>query len=339
MMTKKIDYTVVGFFVLAMGFALAVAIVQLSGRTGATDAYHAVYRNVTGVKYGSQVLYEGYPIGQVEDVTPVPVDGGMRFRVDFAVTQGWKIPEDSTAQIRAPGLLSAITVSIDAGSSATPLRPGAEVRSKEAANLFATISSVAGDISGLAEHSLKPLLANLDRTVTVLGDLVERDGQRLVREAIVMIEELNRRIPRIADDIESFSADISQASGELRTLLAPANRLALEETLANLNRATRQIEHLVTSTEAMIHNLDGVVSNTDGLVADARGVVVENREQINAAVTDLRYLTDSVSRHIDAINRNLEGAARNLYEFSRQIRQNPGLLLGGTPPRDQARIP
>ena len=54
---------------------------------------------------------------------------------------------------------------------------------------------------------------------------------------------------------------------------------------------------------------------------------------------DLRYLTDSVSRHIDAINRNLEGAARNLYEFSRQIRQNPGLLLGGTPPRDQARIP
>ena len=66
---------------------------------------------------------------------------------------------------------------------------------------------------------------------------------------------------------------------------------------------------------------------------------MENREQINAAVTDLRYLTDSVSRHIDAINRNLEGAARNLYEFSRQIRQNPGLLLGGTPPRDQALIP
>ena len=41
------------------------------------------------------------------------------------------------------------------------------------ADLFATISSVAGDISGLAEHSLKPLLANLDRTVTLLGDLVE----------------------------------------------------------------------------------------------------------------------------------------------------------------------
>ena len=25
-----------------------------------------------------------------------------------------------------------------------------------------------------------------------------------------------------------------------------------------------------------------------------------------------------------------------MYEFSRQIRENPGLLLGGTPPKDQA---
>ena len=36
------------------------------------------------------------------------------------------------------------------------------------------------------------------------------------------------------------------------------------------------------------------------------------------------------------MNQNLEGAARNMYEFSRQIRQNPGLLLGGTPPEDAA---
>jgi phospholipid/cholesterol/gamma-HCH transport system substrate-binding protein len=36
------------------------------------------------------------------------------------------------------------------------------------------------------------------------------------------------------------------------------------------------------------------------------------------------------------INQNLEGAARNMFEFSRQIRQNPGLLLGGKPPTDEA---
>ena len=339
MMTSKVNYALVGFFVMAMGLALVLAIVTLSGHTGATDAYHAVYRNVTGVKYGTQVLYEGYPIGQVEDVTPISADSGMRFRVDFVVTESWRIPEDSTAQIRAPGLLSAITISIEAGSSATALEPGAEVTSKEAANIFAVMSSVAGDISNLAQTSLTPLLGNLNRAAVVLGDLLEQDGQRLVGEVIKMISDMNERIPRIADNIESFSGDMSKASTQLSALLTPENRLMIGEMVGNLNEASTQIKRLAYTTEEMIQNLNGVVTRTDGLIADAQGVVTENREQINAAVADLRYLTESMSRHIDSINGNLEGAARNMYEFSRQIRQNPGLLLSGTPPPDQAKIP
>lgn len=59
----KLNYVVVGAFVLAMLVALVVSLAVLMGRTGATDDYYAVYRNVTGVKFGTQVLYEGYPIG------------------------------------------------------------------------------------------------------------------------------------------------------------------------------------------------------------------------------------------------------------------------------------
>ena len=95
MRSSKINYLVVGVFVLAMIGVLVVAVALLMGRTGAVDAYHAVYRNVTGIKFGTQVIYEGYPIGQVESVQPEERDGGMVFRVDFSITQGWKIPQDS----------------------------------------------------------------------------------------------------------------------------------------------------------------------------------------------------------------------------------------------------
>jgi phospholipid/cholesterol/gamma-HCH transport system substrate-binding protein len=57
---------------------------------------------------------------------------------------------------------------------------------------------------------------------------------------------------------------------------------------------------------------------------------------VEKSVVDLRYIVESIARRIDSMNQNLEGAARNMYEFSRQIRQNPGLLLGGTPPEDAA---
>ena len=65
--------------------------------------------------------------------------------------------------------------------------------------------------------------------------------------------------------------------------------------------------------------------------------VVDNKGNIDKSMVDLRYVADSVARHIDSLNQNMEATARNMYEFSRQIRQNPGLLLGGTPPRDEAR--
>lgn len=336
MKSTKINYVAVGVFVIGTLTALIAALATLSGRTGATDAYHAVYTNVTGVKFGTQVLYEGYPIGQVEEVTPVAENGGMRFRVDFTVQEGWKIPEDSEAQIRAPGLLSAITISIEAGKSATALKPGAEVVSKEAANIFAVMSSVAGDISNLAQTSIKPMLANLDRTVTVLGDLLEKDGQRLVGEVIAMVGDINERIPVIAGNIETFSGDMSAASNELAAFLTPENRKAMEDMIVNLNRASADIQLLMSSANALMASTEGLVANAEGLVTNADSLVVDNRDKVNATVADLRYVTESLARHVDAINQNLEGTARNMYEFSRQIRQNPGLLLGGTPPEDEA---
>ncbi len=38
------------------------------GRTGSTDDYFTVYANVSGLKFGSKVLFEGYPVGQVEEM-------------------------------------------------------------------------------------------------------------------------------------------------------------------------------------------------------------------------------------------------------------------------------
>ena len=110
---------------------LVVSAALLTGRTGAVDSYYAVYRNVTGVKFGTQVLYEGYPIGQVEQVTPQERGGRMWFRVDFGVTRGWRIPDDSLAQIAAPGLLAAVAININAGSSKSALKPESEIKAKK----------------------------------------------------------------------------------------------------------------------------------------------------------------------------------------------------------------
>lgn len=329
MRSNKINYLVVGSFVLITLIGLIIAIAWLTGRTGPTESYHAIYRNVTGVKFGSQVLYEGYPIGQVIEVTPVDRSGRMEFRIDFDIKEGWRLPDDSVAQIGASSLLSAISLNITAGNSATALKPGDRIRSKEAANLFDVVASVAGQISEMADSSLKPLLEQLTRGGGVLSDMLEDDGRVIVERVRELIEDLSLRAPEITDDFEAFANDLgrlginlNRSADELNEFLTPENRIKIEGVLDHLDRAATSLDLLMIEANTM--------------VGTANDLLESNHEDVSNATDDLRHTAASVSRYVDSINHSLDGAARNMYEFSRQIRQNPGLLLGGTPPADNA---
>jgi len=318
MNTAKINYLAVGIFVTAALVGLVVSIAMLTGRTGATDAYYAVYKNVTGVKFGTLVLYEGYPIGQVETVTPIPEGGSMKFKVDFEVNEGWRIPDDSMARIGASGLLSAITINIDSGTSPIAHKPEAEVRAQEAADLFKVMSGVAGDISSLAENDVRPLLAamntavgNFAITVETVNDLLDEDGQRMIKQFAAvandlsgLVVDLNDRLPRIAKNVDTSTANFADLSRDLAT--------------------TRG-------------KLDQVLSTADTLMVNSNAVVSENRDEVRKSIEDLKHVTDSLARHIDSFNQNLEGTSRNMYEFSREIRQNPGLLLSGAAPQEKGK--
>jgi phospholipid/cholesterol/gamma-HCH transport system substrate-binding protein len=66
----------------------------------------------------------------------------------------------------------------------------------------------------------------------------------------------------------------------------------------------------------------------------------DNRKNVDKSVADLEYILRAVAQNIDAITNNLEGSTRNMNEFSRLIRQNPGLLLsGGNPKNDEGLSP
>ncbi len=268
MRTGKFSYFAVGLFVISMLAVLIVAIALLTGRTGATDAYFTTYRNVTGIKFGTQVLYEGYPVGQVERVTPQPEQGRMRFRVDFTVTEGWRIPNDSVAEIAAPGLLSAITVSIRAGKSATPLVPGAQVTGQERSDIFSVVSSVASDFGDLSETSLKPLLANLNRAVQSFADVMEKEAPKVTGDIASVSGDLALRLPRILTDAEVIAANLQGISAEVKHLLQPATGESLNDQirgiLSNVNAATSGFSQLAGELQSTRANADQLLTELGG---------------------------------------------------------------------------
>ncbi len=333
MRTSKINYFIVGLFVISMIVALVVAVALLTGRTGATDSYHAYYSNVTGVKFGTQVVYEGYPIGQVIEVTPEEKDGRMRFRVDFDIVQGWRIPDNSIVEIAAPGLLAAVTLAVNAGDSSTALKPGAEVNAQERSDMFAAVANVAGDFGDLSNNYLKPLLRNVDNTVLQIGEFLQAGGEgRMIaadaRDTMAMargvMADLKDRIPSIAGKLEKILTDVSVTSQRLNEILTPQNQEKILGMIDNLNAATQKFDTVLITMNSILKDIDDLVLDSEGDLA--------------VTMKESRYVVESISRNIDAMTQNMDGAARNLYEFSRQIRQNPGLLLGGSSPEDKGAV-
>jgi len=270
-----------------------VWIAVLAGRTGATDDYHVHFANVMGLSSGTQVLYQGYPVGMIEDIRPMVREGRQVFRLDLSVERGWPIPEDSVATITASGLLSAVVINVEAGASETLLEPGSEISSVEAPDLFAAMSSVAEDMGELIEGSLKP-----------------------------MLDALGEGGPEIIADLEAFTAKLNETLAKIDGFLSEENARRIEDTLENL-------ESTSVSFAAVSGELEQTRLRVDELLDSVNGMVEENRRPVGQAVVDLHESLESVSRHIEAIAYHLEVTTRNMNEFSRQIRENPSVIIRG----------
>lgn len=360
MKNDRINYVLVGGFVLAMVAALVVTVAVLSGRTGPSDTYYTRFGDATGLKFGSQVLYMGYPVGQVEQVRPVIEDGALSFELELSIAKefaSWQVPADSIAEARASGLLAAVTVDIRAGSSAQALRPGDHILGRERRDMFAAMSETANTVRDLTITSVKPLLENLNRYVSSVGGVLEQRGGPLIESLGKLSEELAGRAPEVIDDFLATTQDLRAVSARLELLLSDENAaklgdvvdnvLAASEDLSRLSAAARgQFDQLVdagvaTRVESMLASVDTASSDLAGMSAAARAGVDalfadDNVARVQRSLIDLESASAGARelvgpRRQDQIDTTLDSATRAAAELEALIvetRASVRTLLG-----------
>lgn len=296
---QHLNYAAVGLFVLAMLVAGVVSLALLAGRGGARDSYVTVLDNVADIGFGSQVRYEGYPIGQVEKITPF-VDGArMRFRIELAIERGWRLPADSVARIGSTSMLSAKTLDIESGDSPDTIAVGGEIPSGSPSDVFTAMADLAADLGDLSRGGLQPLL---DR----IGTIVERNA------------------PELAERMVSLIARLEASAATLQSVLSQENARSIRATIANAEETSRVFA-------ATSRDLAESMARVDRLVVELDELVAGNRNGVDRSLKDMQHTLATVAQNIDSLVHNLDASSRNMNEFSRLIRQNPGLLLGGTP--------
>lgn len=328
MKRDNINYLVVGTFVLVVFAMLMVFLYQLTGRGGPSDIYTVTYNNVAGIKFGTPVLYEGYQVGQVESIEPVPSAEGMSYKLELSVAKGWRIPSDSMAQVVASGLLSAMTIEIKEGDSERMLEPGSEIEGREAVSIFAAVNDLASNFKELSDDSIRPLLNTLADNIEKLTD----ELLQLARDDIrPVFNNLNHKIDqvRFVEETNQLVARLNTAADGLQSMLNEDNQGHVASTVDNLNQASVNLNDLLNNIDTTRGTLDQMLVGVDDLVSS-------NKQDLRISVRKLRTALETISANIDAITYHMEGTSRNMHEFSRYLRENPGALIrGGTQPAEE----
>lgn len=294
------NYVLVGAVVVVALALLLVGLALITGRSGASTDYVVHYRNITGLRYGAPVFYEGYRIGEVGGVRPLRGVEGTRYEVTLTVKRDWAIPKDSVARLQSSGLLADMSIGIKEGSSRSMLAPGAEIAGAESADVFAAVGELAGQVSALTREQITPMVALLSQRVDSITGALDTGAPEILAQAQTLLGKLNG------------------ASSALDDLLKPQNRAAVAGILGNVEGLSKELRETRKTLD-----------ETVGELAD---MARENRGDIRGAVTDLATVMASLSSRMDVITHHLESATRNLDEFSREIRRNPGQLIRSPEP-------
>lgn len=302
MKQDHINYFAVGLFVITAMIVLMIGLYNITGSRTNADEYFVELKNVSGIRIGSPVTYAGYEVGKLAEINPLRNDDHTIYQLRLLIKSGWKIPQDSTAQVVTPSLLSAKQIDITDGKSHEHLAVGGTIRGVEAADMFQLAKDISAHFQKLSEEGLKPLIKTL--TEDVAGTLPE-----LTKQSSALLSNLNK------------------SATELLAVISAIDKQEINRILDNTDEMTNNL--LVVS-----RNLDAAATKIDSMVNNTAENMQENNQDIRKALLDLRTTMGVVEDNVNNIIYNMDSTARNMNEFSRQLRDNPAVLLNSKPPAD-----
>lgn len=304
-METKVNYAVVGAFVLVLGAVLVTALLWLA--SGGVfqkkyDLYAAIMdESVAGLNLNAPVKYNGVDVGKVRQIELDP-SNPERVNLLFAIERGTPIKEDTVAVLKTQGLTGIAYVELSGGTDQAPLLLAAEgseypvIRTKPS-------------LSARLDNVLTSVLAKLDSTSNNLNAILSVENQAAFKSTLADLASLTHTLAARKDTIDAGLLDAA------RTMKNSAQASAgLEPLIARLGRSADAVE-----------KMGNEVAKTS----------VSAGKTINSAGRDVNRFTAETVPQLERLLGELSVLTTSLRRLSEQTERNPyGLLLGHKPVPD-----
>lgn len=304
-METKVNYAVVGAFVLVLGAVLVAALLWLASGGAFQkkyDLYAAIMdESVAGLNLNAPVKYNGVDVGKVRQIELDP-SNPERVNLLFAIERGTPIKEDTVAVLKTQGLTGIAYVELSGGTDQAPLLLAAEgseypvIRTKPS-------------LSARLDNVLTSVLAKLDSTSNNLNAILSGENQAAFKSTLADLASLTHTLAARKDTIDAGLLDAA------RTMKNSAQASAgLEPLIARLGRSADAVE-----------KMGNEVAKTS----------VSAGKTINSAGRDVNRFTAETVPQLERLLGELSVLTTSLRRLSEQTERNPyGLLLGHKPVPD-----
>lgn len=294
-MEDKVNYTLVGAFVLVLGTALVAGVLWLAAGLGGQKAmapYQAfILESVAGLNLDAPVKYLGVDVGKVSQIVIDP-NNPQQVRLSFLITPGTPIKQDSWAVLKTQGLTGIAYVELGGSTGeAPPLRVGAT----EPYPVIRTKPS----LSTRLENVLTTLLAKLDSTSSNIDAILSDQNREAFSRTLANLAQVSQAL---AARTGALDAGIASAS---RTFDHTARASAqLAPLLVRIGRSADAVEKLGDAA-ALASTRAG--RTVDAVGADVQRFSAQTLPELQRLLGELNVLSTSLRRVSEQVERNPSG--------------------------------
>ena len=294
-METKVNYAIVGAFVLVLGAALIAGALWLA--SGGTlqkkyDLYLAILdESVAGLNLNAPVKYNGVDVGKVRDIRLDPANP-ERVRLVFAIERGTPIKIDTVAVLKTQGLTGIAYVELSGGArDAAPLL----AISPEEYPVILTKPS----LSARLENVLTSVLAKLDSTSGNINAILSDENQAAFKSALADIAAVARTIAARKDTLDAGITHAARTFENTSRLTAEAGPV-----IARIGRGADAIEQMGIEVARTSASAGKVV---DSAGADVSRFTAETLPELERLLGELSTLTNSLRRLSEQTERDPRG--------------------------------
>lgn len=301
-MTSKVNYAVVGLFVIILGAALIITTLWLSSNHSAKNYNtYLVFMNeaVAGLSEQSPVEFNGVKVGFVQSIQ-LNTQNLKQVILTLKIESDVPVTTSTTATLKSQGITGLTYIGLSAKSAQAPL-------------LMSTPNQPYPVIK-----SEPSFLVQLD---TALRE-VTTNVKELSKTVSQFFDEKNRKaITNTLNNLDKFSAMLANNSDNINKSLENANKLLKNASIASkdLPQVIDQLKATLTSIEQTSNSLNKTGKSATIALNDTRDVM---RNVANQTMPSVNQMLNKLNIMLD-----------NVTALSEKLNQNPSILIRGQQPQ------